>query len=279
MIKIIIDSSSDFTEEQAKKLGLIYVPMSINFGEEEYLDGVTLVASDFYTKLQKSKGIPKTSLINSYRWSEVFEEATADGSDAIVLTLSSKLSGTYRAAVDAATNFNGKVIVVDSLSATYGMSALCLYALELTKSNLSAREIADKLEEKKKDIRIFAVIDTLEYLKKGGRISATTAFVGTLLSIKPIISVVEGEVKVIGKAFGNKKGNAHLISLVKETGGIDFDMPCSFIYSGNDEKNIKMFQNDAQEITEGKIKNLSMIGCTIGTHIGPGGVGIVFFKK
>jgi DegV family protein with EDD domain len=185
----------------------------------------------------------------------------------------------FEAAVEASKNFNGKVIVVDSLNAALGERLLGLFALELSKQGLSASEIAEKLNEKKTNIRLFAVIDTLKYLKKGGRISAATAFFGEMLSIKPIIGVIDGKVEVIGKTKGNKKGNQYLISKVDEVGGIDFDMPYGLLYSGNDKTNINKFTDDCEYLFANIIPNSYCLGCTIGTHIGPGAVGIAFFSK
>ena len=278
-VKIMIDSGSDITEEEAKKLGLLLVPIQVRFENEEYLDGVNLLPTEFYNKLTSSKEMPQTSLINSYRWTEEFEKATKNGDEVVVITLSSRISGTYNAAVESAKNFSGKVFVVDSLNAALGERLLGLYALELAKKNLSAKEIASLLNEQKTKIRLFAVIDTLKYLKKGGRISATTAFFGEMLSIKPIVSVIDGKVEVIGKAKGNKKGNQYLISKVEESGGVDFNMPYGVLYSGNDKENVEKFLQDISNIFENNRPNIYVLGCTIGTHIGPGAVGIAFFAK
>lgn len=278
-VKIMIDSASDINKREAEKLGFLFMPIQVRLGEEEYFDGVDLLPNEFYEKLVSSKEMPQTSLINSYRWNEAFENSTKNGDEVVAITLSSKISGTYEAAVDAAKNFNGKVVVVDSLNATLGERLLGLYALELSKQNLSANEIAEKLNEKKLKIKLYAVIDTLKYLKKGGRISATTAFFGEMLSIKPIISVIDGKVEVIGKAKGNKKGNLYLISKVDEVGGIDFDMPYGLLYSGNEKSNIERFKTECEYLFANIKPNSFCLGCTIGTHIGPGAVGIAFFSK
>lgn len=278
-VKIMIDSASDITKEEAEELGFLFMPIQVRLGEEEYFDGVDLLPTEFYEKLVTIKDMPQTSLINSYRWNEAFEQATKSGDEVVAITLSSKISGTFEAAVEASKNFNGKVIVVDSLNAALGERLLGLFALELSKQGLSASEIAEKLNEKKTNIRLFAVIDTLKYLKKGGRISAATAFFGEMLSIKPIIGVIDGKVEVIGKAKGNKKGNQYLISKVDEVGGIDFDMPYGLLYSGNDKTNINKFTDDCEYLFANIKPNSYCLGCTIGTHIGPGAVGIAFFSK
>ncbi len=278
-VKIMIDSASDITKEEAEELGFLFMPIQVRLGEEEYFDGVDLLPKEFYEKLVTSKEMPQTSLINAYRWNEAFEDATKNGDEVVAITLSSKISGTYEAAVEAAKNFNGKVVVVDSLNAALGERLLGLYALELAKQSLSANEIAENLNEQKLKIKLYAVIDTLKYLKKGGRISAATAFFGEMLSIKPIVGVIDGKVEVIGKAKGNKKGNQYLISKVDEVGGFDFDMPYGLLYSGNDESNIERFKAECEYLFANIKPNSFCLGCTIGTHIGPGAVGIAFFSK
>ena len=276
--KILIDSGSDLNESEAKNLGLNFIPMQIQFGDREYLDGIDLFGNKFFELLEKSNDLPKTSLINYYRWNETFEELTKDGSEVMAITLSSKLSGTYNAALDASKNFNG-VRVVDSLNATYGEAILGIYALELVKKGLSLNAIIEELEEKKKDICVYAVIDTLKYLKKGGRISATAAIAGTLLSVKVVIGVINGEVQLINKVIGRKKGNSFIRSLVDSTNGIDYAMPYGLIYSGTDTTNLDNFKTDIKDITLNNHFPEHSLGCTIGTHIGPGAVGIVYFKK
>lgn len=278
-VKIMIDSASDITKEEAENLGFLFMPIQVRFGEEEYFDGVDLLPNEFYEKLVTSKDMPQTSLINTFRWTEAFENATKNGDEVVAITLSSKISGTFEAAVEVSKNFNGKVVVVDSLNATLGERLLGLYALSLSKKNLSANEIATILNEKKLKIRLYAVIDTLKYLKKGGRISAATAFFGEMLSIKPIISVIDGKVEVIGKAKGNKKGNQYLIAKVDEVGGIDFDMPYGLLYSGNDKTNIDKFTSECEYLFANIKPDSFCLGCTIGSHIGPGAVGITFFSK
>ncbi len=278
-IKIMIDSNADFSQEKAKELGFLYMPIRVQMDEKEYLDGVDLLPNEFYEKLEKCKKVPQTSLINEFHWDEAFERATADGSELVVITISSKLSGTYQAAVNAAKGFGNKVYVVDSLNATFGEGALCLYAKRLLEEGFSAKEIVEKLNKRKDDICVYAVIDTLKYLQKGGRISAATAIIGTTLSIKPLIGVIDGEVKMIGKAMGYKKGCVMLKSIIEKAGPIDFSMPMGYIYSGNDTANIEKYKKDSEDLTKDCVVPIYCLGCSIGTHVGSGAVGFVFFKK
>ena len=280
-VKILVDSASDFNKTQAEELGIELMPIKVQFGEDEYLDGINLLPDEFYDKLTSEKELPKTSLINEYTFEEKFKELTANGDEVVAITLSSNLSGTYRCANEAAKKFNGKVFAVDSLNACIGERILCEYALRLAKKGFSAKEIAAKLDEKKLKINVIAVIDTLKYLKKGGRISAATAFVGEMLSIKPMIAVIDGEVKVIGKCHGLKKGYLSICDHIKNKGGIDFDMPHGLIWSGNDDSHIKAFKTISERVWKENVDDISSfsIGSTIGTHVGPGAVGIAFFEK
>ena len=178
MIKILIDSASDIDEEEAKKLGIFMIPMEVRFDEETFFDGVNLSHKQFFEKLIESSELPKTSQINEYRWEDKFEELTKNGDQLIVITISSKLSGTYNCAKAAAKKYGEKVFVVDSLSAAIGERILCEYALRLVGQKMDIKAIVQELNIKKKSIQIIAVVDTLKYLRKGGRISTVTALAG-----------------------------------------------------------------------------------------------------
>ncbi len=279
-VKILVDSASDIDLEEAKALGVELIPMKITFEDGDYSDGVDLSHEKFFEKLIESAELPRTSLINEYRFTEAFTELTADGSEVVAIMLSSKLSGTYKNALKAAEAFKGKVWVVDSLNASAGERLLVECALRLREAGKSAEEIASELNSQKHRILILAVLDTLLYLKKGGRISALTAFAGTMLSVKPVIGVIGGEVKLVGKAMGSKKSNNLLNKLVQEK-GIDFEMPHCVIWSGLDDSLMKKYVADSAALWQDSISEVPsyMIGSTIGTHIGPGAVGVAFFAK
>ncbi len=281
MIKILTDSAADIDLEEAKELGIDFIPLQIQFGDEEYLDGVNLSHREFFEKLIECNEIPKTSQVNKYRFTEKFSELTQNGDEVIVITLSSKLSGTYNSAVSAAKKFADRVYVVDSLNVCIGERILCKYAIQLVnEGKLSAKQITAELDEKKTKIELLAVLDTLKYLRKGGRISSVTAFAGEMLSIKPVISVVKGEVKLIGKAIGSKKGNNLLNQLVNRC-GINFSMPYALAYSGLNDEYLKKYLNDSEHLWKGKTDNIPsyMIGSTIGTHVGPGAIAVAFFGE
>ena len=281
MVKILIDSASDIEKDEADALGVHLIPVRIRFGTEEFLDGINLTHLRFFEMLIESDELPQTSRINEYEFAEKYGELTADGSDVVVITMSSKISGTYSGAVKAAKDFGGKVYVVDSLNACIGERILCQYALRLLGEGLSAREIAAELDVKKHKIHVLAVLDTLKDLRKGGRISAAAAFTGELLSIKPVISIIKGEVKLVGKAIGSKKGNNLLTQLVDRCGGIDFGMPYGLVYSGLSDDYLNKYLNDSAKLWKDNTDFVPsyLIGSTIGTHIGPGAVGVCFFAK
>ena len=282
MIKILVDSASDLEQQDASELGVTVLPLQIRFGSEEYLDGVSLTHREFFEKLIETDELPQTSQINEYRFDEVFASLTADGSEVIAITLSSKLSGTHASAEKAAKKYAGKVIVVDSLNACIGERILLEYAVRLVgEGKLTAAQIAAELDEKKGKIQLLAVLDTLKYLRKGGRISSVTAIAGEMLSIKPVISVVRGEVKLVGKAMGSKKGNNLLTQLVRDCGGIDFTMPYVLGYSGLSDAFLQKYIRDSESLWKGYTDHVPyhMIGSTIGTHVGPGAIAVAFFAK
>lgn len=280
-IKLMVDSAADIGKQEAAKLGVIMVPMIISFGTEDYFDGVNLSPTEFYEKLIENDTLPKTSQITPFRFEEEFEKHTRNGDELIVITISSKLSGTYEGAKQTAEKFAGKVYVVDSLNAAIGERLLCEYALRLIEENKTAPEIVDELNKVKTKINLMAVLGTLTYLKKGGRISSAVAFAGELLSIKPVVAVVDGEVKLVGKALGSKKGNNLLNKLVQEKGGIDFSMPYGTIWSGLDKTTHDKYVKDSAHLWAEHTDDVPahILGATIGTHIGPGAVGVAFFEK
>lgn len=284
MIKILIDSASDIQSDEAQKMGLSMIPMEIGFDDETFLDGVNLSHKQFFEKLIESDALPKTGQINEYRWGEAFEEMTKNGDQVIAITISSKLSGTFACAQKAAKEFGGRVFAVDSMNAAAGERILGEYALRLIREGRDAETIVKELNEKKKKIQLLAVIDTLEYLKKGGRISGAVAFAGKMLSVKPVISVTDGEVKLVGKTIGSKRSNNLLMQLVEKCGGINFSMPYALMYSGLSDEYLKKYLHDSESLWRGHVDDPDkipayLIGSTIGTHIGPNAVGVAFFSN
>lgn len=278
MIRIITDSASDIVDNRREDLTVL--PVSITFGSEEFQDGITLTHEAFYEKLIECDALPVTSQVAPFAFEEAFREAVEAGGQVIAITLSSKLSGTYQSACIGAEGFEGKVRVVDSENASIGQHALVEYALRLKDAGLGFEEIVERLEADKKRIRLIALLDTLEYLKKGGRISKAAAMAGSLLSIKPVIAIQCGEVAILGKARGSKQGNNLLAEQIRQTGGIDFEKPFVLGYTGLSDAMLQKYIKDHESFWKSSVDGLetSSVGGTIGTHIGPGAIGVAFFS-
>ena len=277
-IRIITDSASDLLSPHRPEITVL--PMTITFGEEQFRDGVDLTHRQFYEKLIEGEDLPTTSQIAPVQFEEAFRAAVEAGETVVAVVLSAKLSGTYQSACIAAEEFPGKVFVVDSANATIGERILVERGLELMDQGLEAAAIAAKLEEEKGDIRLVALLDTLEYLKRGGRVSASVALVGGLLAIKPVVAVQEGEVVVLGKARGSKNGNNLLIQEIQKT-GVDFSRPYKLGYAGLNDSLLQKYIADSAALWEGHTGSLptGTVGGTIGTHVGPGAIAVAFFRK
>ncbi len=276
--RIIVDSTADLVPECKSRVSI--VPLTVHFGQEEYIDGITIDHKTFYEKLVESDVLPTTSQAAPDAFMKEFDKVKEAGDSAVVITLSSKFSGTYQSAMIAAAEYEN-IYVVDSGSAAMGSGILTELALGLAEEGMGALEIARRLEEEKKKIVIVALVDTLEYLKKGGRVSKTVAFAGTVLNIKPVISVVDGEIAVLGKARGSKMGNNLLVQEIEKAGGVDFSKPVLLGYSGLSDALLLKYIEDSKHIWEKGLHQVryTTIGSVIGTHAGPGAVAVGFFKN
>ncbi|MCI5992522.1 MAG: DegV family protein [Clostridiales bacterium] len=280
-IKLIIDSASDIPVSYAKEHGMTYLPLPVTIGEKQYLSGVDITPQAFYEILIESDCLPVTSQVSPFAFEQAFRTAIEQGDTPVAITLSSKLSGTYQSACIAAANFGGQAFVVDSMNVSLGQAILVYYAERLIAQGISAPALVSELDRAKQKIKVVALLDTLEYLKKGGRISAATAVVGGILSIKPVVSVVNGEVQLIGKARGSKQGNNLLNEMVANSHGVDFSMPLTLAFSGLSDALLQKYIADSHQLWEGRVSNLPVltIGATIGTHAGPGAIGVAFFEQ
>lgn len=276
--RIIVDSTADLMPEIKERVHT--VPLSLRFGEEEYIDGITIDNKTFYEKLVESDVLPTTSQATPDSFMQEYEKAKAAGEEAVVITLASQFSGTYQSAMIAAQEYE-HIYVVDSGSVAMGSGILVELALQLLEEGKSAPEIAEILEEKKKKIVIVALLDTLEYLKKGGRVSKTLAFAGGVLNIKPVLSVINGEIGILGKARGSKMGNNLLIKEMEKVGGVDFSKPVLLGYSGISDALLLKYIDDSRSIWEGNLDEVryTTVGSVIGTHAGPGAVVVAFFRN
>lgn len=275
MIKIMVDSASDCRD---KELYDYFVPILLNIGDREFLDGVDLDNDTFYEILTSTKDFPRTSQPSLESFIKIFEEIKSSGDQLIYFALSSGLSGTYQGAEIAKSmvEYNG-IYIVDTKNATHMIALLAKYAKKLIAEGLSAYDIAEKCEELKTKIRIFAGLDTLEYLRRGGRLSNASAVVGTLANIKPIVTVTaEGKVESVGKCLGVGKAVQYVADKVKSF-EIDENFPICSLYTCGEQNILKLeskLKNDGYEIFE-----RLQVGSTIGAHVGPEVYGVFFVEK
>ena len=276
-IRIITDSASEMVSGEH----LTVLPLTITFGTTEYADGVTLSHQKFYEKLIESDELPTTSQVTPFAFTEALKEAQANGEYAIIITLSSKLSGTYNSALIAAKDFPDMVHIIDSANVCIGEKILVEYALNLLNNGADAQEIIARTESKVSQICVIGLLDTLEYLRKGGRISNLSGTIGEILAIKPVITISDGVVAILGKARGSRKGNNLLTEQIAKNGGIDFSLPFALGYSGLDDSVLQKYIADQAQLWQGYTTTLPIgqIGATIGTHVGPGAIAVAFFHK
>ena len=278
-VRIITDSGFDVPDASDARLTVL--PLSITFCDTTYADGVDLTNDRFFELLIESDELPKTSQATPYAYAQIFERVRAAGDEAVVITLSSGLSGTYQSAVTAAADYP-EVHVVDSKNVTIGQGVLVQYALRLADEGRGAAEIASMVESARERLVLLALLDTLEYLRRGGRIPKSVGAIGELLSIKPVIGVRDGEVVMLGKARGSKNGR-NLLHQEVEKNGIDFTMPVLIGYSGLSDKLLRKYLEDNRVIWEDKVAEedlpITSVGATVGTHVGPNAIALAFFHR
>lgn len=279
-IRIITDSASDMTPAEHPALRVL--PLSVTFGTDVYMDGVDIDHQRFYEMLVERDELPKTGQVNPYAFSQAIAEAREAGDEAVIITVGAKLSGTNQSARTALAEApGGDVYVVDSNNVTLGERVLVEYALRLVNEGRSAAQIAAAVEAVRDRVVVIGLLETLEYLVRGGRLSAAAGAVGTLLNVKPVVAVEDGLIVQLGKARGSKNGRNLLNQKVEKAGGIDFSMPLALGYTGLSDAVLKKYIEDSAALwaghTEGELP-VHTIGATIGTHVGPGAVAVAFFQ-
>ena len=279
-VRIITDSASDMSPAEHPALAVL--PLSVTFGTDVYMDGVDIDHQRFYEMLVERDELPKTGQVNPYAFSQAIAEAREAGDEAVIITVGAKLSGTNQSARTALAEApGGDVYVVDSNNVTLGERILVEYALRLVDEGRSAAQIAAAVEAVRDRVVVIGLLETLEYLVRGGRLSAAAGAVGTLLNVKPVVAAEDGLIVQLGKARGSKNGRNLLNQKVEKAGGIDFSMPLALGYTGLSDAVLKKYIEDSAALwaghTEGELP-VHTIGATIGTHVGPGAVAVAFFQ-
>ncbi len=277
-IKIITDSTCDIELSLQEKLNIDILPLTVHFGDKEFHDGVDITKKEFFDKLRESDKSPTTSQVTPAAFEKLFKSYTKEGHDVIVITIASLLSGTYQSANIAKTIVDNQDIhLIDSGTTTMGLAWLIYEAIAMRDKGMSAEDIMQQLTLLKKKIIVYAMIENLEYLKKGGRLSAVGATVGTLLNLKPIIQIKNGEISVVTKTRGTAKAHKWILNKVEED---QFDTSKTIFFGHTDApEKLEPFFKAVKIKVPTLIQETIEIGITVGTHGGPGCVGIGFITK
>jgi len=277
MIQIITDSTSDVRPSEWEKLGVTVLPLSVNFDGKTYLDGVDLTNDAFFKMLEDAHRLPITSQINPTTFSHAFQKYTGTGDDVVGIFISSKFSGTYHSAEMAAQAVNpNKIFVVDSKIGTFGLAIVVQEAVKMRDAGMGAAEIAEKIKKLTERIRLIAMVDTLKYLRMGGRISKVTAFVGGVLGIHPMVEVKDGVIHNIGRVRGQHSAMQFILKYLTDyppDTDITFAIGHSSAHQGFAD--LREFLKPYLPVDKAFIGD---IGAVIGTHIGPGAFGIAYFE-
>jgi len=278
MIKLLVDSSSDLISAELARIGAELVPMGVTVDGHDYLDGVDLTRDRFYELLRSAKDFPKTSMPSPAAFAGHFEQAKENGDQVICILVSSALSGTYQCALTAKAmvDYDG-IYIIDSLCAAACIRILAEHAVQLRSEGLSAAQITRQLETLKKRIHVFAALDTLEYLYKGGRLSRAAAAVGTIASIKPIVTIDgHGTVAMVKKSLSRTRARSDLLDILRSR-SIDPAFPAYTIFTSGTE-NVEYLEQQLEDAGI-SVSARTQIGPAIGSHVGPGVYGLFFVER
>jgi len=279
-IQIITDSMTDVPQDIKDKYQIKVVALKVNFGEKEYRDGVDLTYAEFYKKLSEAKELPKTSQITPPEFVEVFKQGLAEGKEILCINGSSRASGTHQSAVIAKNELgDDKIEVFDTMSVCFGGGMFVYEAAKMADAGATMQEILKHLNSLKPKADAVFTVDTLEYLKKGGRLKPMKAMIANILSIRPILTITDGLVETIGKVRGSKKVSNRVMELVKQRGGDFSDKSIALAISAPTPERIEILKQEAKAEFNPKEIIVSEIGCTVGTHIGPGAWGFFYYKQ
>jgi DegV family protein with EDD domain len=276
-IRIVTDSTADIPKEASRRLGIEVVPLKVIFGNETYLDGVTIDSGQFYDKLTSSAALPTTSQPSPVEFVDVYQRIFQEDPDAQILSfhVSSALSGTYQSALLAKSMLDGNpdITVIDTKTVCQALGITVTAAAEWAKEGFSANEIVIKSDGLRRDIKLYFMVDTLEYLHKGGRIGKASALFGSILNIKPILSVSdEGLVYPVDKVRGSKKAMQRIVELLKDEFGSD-PVAVTLDWASTKEPAEELGKLIESQFDVHRM-HYSTIGAVIGTHVGPGAVAV-----
>lgn len=275
MIRIVTDTSSDITNQQAKELGVELMTIPISFDDGECTQGTDEDFDIFYSRLETCDNLPSTSQPSASEVLELMETVKDDGDDLIFLTISSGLSGTSSSAeaFKQMINYEG-IYVIDSTTTVMALRILVEYAVKLRSEGKSAKEIFETIEAMKHKVRIYAAIDTLKYLQKGGRVPKSLALIGGALNLKPVIACRNTVLETLGKARGSKGANKMLVSELEKV-GINKDFPVYFGYSVSEEP-VHAFMDEIINTYQLEDHKIYPVGPVVGTHVGPNVIAVAF---
>ena len=278
-IKIVTDSASDIPQALARQWDITVLPLTIRFGSDEYQDGVNLSLDRFYERLESGKDFPQTSQITPYTYGLAFRDAVAHGDDVVCLCMSSGVSGSFQSACFAAAEFDNHVFVIDTRQFCISEYIIVERTVRLRDAGLTAAEIAAVTLSEMPRAHVFAAFDTLEYLKRGGRLSGAAAPVGGLLNIKPVLTITDGAVDVLAKARGTRKACDMLVAEMVKLGEIDTSMPLLFGYTGNNDEAMRYFVQCFKAHFACPEVRIVRVGATIGAYAGPNAFAVAFYTK
>lgn len=275
-IKIITDTMCDVPEAYVKEYGIRVMPLTVHFGNDSYKDGVDISMEEFYSRLEESENLPTTSQVPPIEFLDAFKEELNKGNEIICINGSGKMSGTYNSAVLAKAQLNtDKISVIDSEGVTLGAGMLAIKAARLAEQGMSAAAIESEIRESVKKMRYFYIVDTLKNLQKGGRISLSAAVLGSLLSIKPIITVKDGKLELIDKARGIKKALYTTFDIIKDNAWSLEGKTVGINHTATPE-NFKLLEEyltseyNVKEVIRGEV------GSVVATHAGRGAIALYF---
>ncbi|HCC08011.1 MAG TPA: DegV family protein [Clostridiales bacterium] len=275
-IRIVTDSTSDLNEELIGKYNIEIAPLTVHFKDRAYKDTVEISAKMFYEKLKDCNELPKTSQVNPAEFEDIFENILKAKDEVLGIFISSDLSGTFNSAKIAKELIvNDKIHLIDSRNVTVGLGSIILYAAKLIEKGRTIDEIIKEIERIKNNSKLVVMADTLEYLKKGGRLSPAKAMIGTILNLKPILVLKDGLIDTLDKVRGNGKGITYMLEYVKDY--IKEDSDIFVLNAASDEAAEKMIEKLKTEYGAKNVHKCDM-GPTIGVHLGPGAVGIAILN-